>query len=142
MDEEAAYARLFKQSRRTAEAAGITWRLSFSDFVDTWAPRWHERIPKRLQLSRLGYQGAYEIGNVRVDTRAAHVAEQHANRKRARAIEPVDASNEFWASATSEQITLARKALETHPMYEGLAAQSIGITVQSLRTLLKMINKC
>jgi hypothetical protein len=137
-DDHAQYQRLFRITRSAAERGGITWRLSLEDFIELWRPHWLRRREGRLQLSRVGYAGAYEKGNVRVDTRANHVREQHALAQRQRGEWPsmVRRLDVLWNTATPEQIALARAALDRYKQFEGIAADSLGLSVQSFRILL------
>jgi hypothetical protein len=73
--------RLFRATRASAERVGIVWRLSLQEFSELWRPHWDERKQKRLILARSGYAGAYESGNVSVDTRSNHVYAQHLRRR-------------------------------------------------------------
>ena len=61
----------FTRSRAAAEHRGIVWRLTFEEFVDLWAPHWHNQ--ESMELCRTGDLGPYEVGNVRVDTREANL---------------------------------------------------------------------
>jgi hypothetical protein len=74
--------RSFRATRSSAERVGIVWRLSLEEFTDLWRPHWQDR--KDLLLARLGYTGVYEIGNVKVDTRSAHVKLQQARKREER----------------------------------------------------------
>jgi hypothetical protein len=140
MDYKQEMLKLFRTTRSAAERAGYTWRLSFDDFVELWQPHWTERRSRQLQLSRNGYAGAYERDNVRVDTRSNHVRDQHARQKSQRQLWPSVVRNisALWDTATAEQIALARESLSRYAGHEGIAADSLGISVQGFRILLSM----
>lgn len=135
---QAEYKRLFRTARSRAERAGITWRLALDDFIALWEPHWAERRSRRLQLNRNGYAGAYERGNVRVDTQANHVRDQHARQRADRGLYATMRTEltTLWETATPQQIELAHQALKQCAGSEAVAALSLGLNVTSFRILL------
>lgn len=66
----------FKAARSSAEARGIAWRLTYEEWLSLWLPYEDQlRNGEKLHLCRYQDQGAYELGNVRVDTAKANLQE-------------------------------------------------------------------
>lgn len=57
---------------------GIAFRLTFAQWWKLWGPHYEQRGTKvgQMCMCRTGDQGAYEVGNVRIDTVAANAAER------------------------------------------------------------------
>lgn len=53
--------------RNTAKERGIAFNLTFAEWWNLWKDHWNER-GKSMCMCRTGDTGAYEIGNVRIDT--------------------------------------------------------------------------
>jgi hypothetical protein len=54
------------------------WRLTIEEYVAMWAPRWRDRRAQKLVLLRVDEAGAYEVGNVYIDTRTNQIKRQWA----------------------------------------------------------------
>jgi hypothetical protein len=54
------------------------WRLTLDQYVAMWAPRWRDRRRDNLVLLRVDESGAYEVGNVYIDTRTNQIKRQWA----------------------------------------------------------------
>lgn len=67
----------FHANRIQAGKRGIEWKLSFDDWWTIWEPHYHLRGHGhgKMNLCRSGDQGAYEVGNVRIDTFQANMKE-------------------------------------------------------------------
>lgn len=53
-------------------ARGIACNLTLDQWWALWAPHWPRRLLDDLCLCRTADTGAYSLGNVRIDTRAAN----------------------------------------------------------------------
>jgi len=62
----------YTTQRRGARARGVTFLLTFDEWLSVWEP-----YPDRsgLVMCRTGDKGPYQIGNVRIDTRANNTKE-------------------------------------------------------------------
>jgi hypothetical protein len=72
----------FNRLSGDARRRGVDWRLSFEAFVEVWRPHWRGRWELHLVLTRNDYAGCWELGNVRIDTRAHQVSAQQAFKKK------------------------------------------------------------
>lgn len=78
----------FRVSRARALRKGATWNLTFDEYRALWpAHSWIGRRRAGRLLSLIDPAGAYELGNVCINSRADRTREQHA---RARAKINVD----------------------------------------------------
>lgn len=57
----------YNQHRNTAKERGIVFSLTSREWWNLWESHWEER-GKSTCMCRTGDTGAYEIGNVRIDT--------------------------------------------------------------------------
>lgn len=73
--------RAFYRQRHNASVRGIAFSLTFEQWWALWEPHWGERGRKGHEkcMCRTGDQGAYEAGNVRIDTNRANHQEFLAN---------------------------------------------------------------
>jgi len=72
----------YKAHKASAKQRGIPFRLSFADWWRLWIGRWDERCAgAKLCMCRTDDRGAYEPGNVRIDTRAGNNADRARLRK-------------------------------------------------------------
>ena len=67
--------RAFLRHRRSADKRCIPFRLTYEEWWSVWAPHWNSRASLDLDMCRTNDQGAYELGNVRIDTHAANMNE-------------------------------------------------------------------
>jgi hypothetical protein len=74
--------REYERKKAQADHYNIEWRLSFEEFVELWRPHWMDRARQNLMLCRLNDSGAYDVGNVKFDTRANHMRDWQARRRR------------------------------------------------------------
>jgi hypothetical protein len=73
--------REFRRMRRGAEFRGSQWLLTLDEFIEVWGNQWRDKRRLNLVLCRNGYKGPWAIGNVRIDTRANQVRDQHDRRR-------------------------------------------------------------
>jgi hypothetical protein len=68
----------YQNHRGAAKRRGIEFRLTFEQWWQLWEPYWAMRGPRRGQyvMARTDDAGAYELGNVRIDTTGGNHAEQ------------------------------------------------------------------
>lgn len=74
----------FLRQRAHAERRGIPFRLTFEEWWSVWEPHWARRDKEHLDMCRMRDLGAYELGNVRIDTHEANTAERVRERLIAR----------------------------------------------------------
>lgn len=67
----------FNSNKHNAISRGIEWNLTFDEWWALWKPYYHLRGhgKGKMNLCRDADQGAYEVGNVRIDTFSANMAE-------------------------------------------------------------------
>ncbi len=73
---EAAY----QTHKSKAASRGIEFKLTFDEWSSLWEEHWENRGcsgANSLQMCRLNDEGAYEVGNVRIDTLSNNVKEAH-----------------------------------------------------------------
>lgn len=58
----------YKAHREQASQRGIEFKLTFDEWWGLWKPHWQPVLAGKLCMCRTNDQGAYEIGNVRIDT--------------------------------------------------------------------------
>ena len=68
--------RAFYRHRANAESQGKVFRLTLAEWWSLWAPHWPERRKRKYCMCRTGDIGAYEIGNVRIDTQRGNSRER------------------------------------------------------------------
>lgn len=56
--------------KHRAKQSGIEFKLSFEEWWNLWEPHWHERGIGGKVMCRANDEGAYELGNVRIDTQS------------------------------------------------------------------------
>jgi hypothetical protein len=73
----------YMQQVAGAEARGIDFRLTFDQWWELWEPHYKMRGNKKGQMCmcRLHDEGAYEVGNVRIDYLKANIAEAGMGRR-------------------------------------------------------------
>lgn len=54
--------------KTNAAGRGIEFKLTFEEWWSVWEPHWQENIHGIKCMCRTGDKGAYELGNVRIDT--------------------------------------------------------------------------
>ncbi len=70
----------YETHKRKAATRGIKFKLTFEEWFGLWEEHWNKRgasKPSSLQMCRLNGEGAYELGNVRIDTQSNNVREAH-----------------------------------------------------------------
>lgn len=62
--------RKFLNHRGQAKQRGIEFKMTFDEWWEIWRPHWHNRGNKvgQFGMCRTMDKGAYEVGNVRIDT--------------------------------------------------------------------------
>ena len=72
--------RAYSQQHKNAKNRGIEWNLRWKEWWDIWAPYWENRgrHDGELVMCRNGDKGAYEVGNVRIDTMNNNSSEARA----------------------------------------------------------------
>ena len=76
---------VFKYRKQAANAKkrGVEFNLTFDEWWDLWADHWEERGKGSDQycMCRTNDEGAYEVGNVRIDTCRNNILESNAIRR-------------------------------------------------------------
>lgn len=60
----------FLTHRSHAKQRGIEFKMTFEEWWEIWKPHWHNRGTRvgQFMMCRTMDKGAYEVGNVRIDT--------------------------------------------------------------------------
>jgi hypothetical protein len=66
----------YNAQKQTAKWRGVEFNMTFDEWWSVWEPHWDRREQEDLCMCRTGDKGAYEVGNVRIDTRVNNVKEQ------------------------------------------------------------------
>lgn len=56
--------------KHRAKQCGINFNITFEDWWELWQPHWGQRGIGGMVMCRFNDEGAYEVGNVRIDTQA------------------------------------------------------------------------
>lgn len=67
--------------KHRAKQSGIPFNFTFAEWWLLWKPHWEERGLGNLVMCRKEDQGAYELGNVRIDSQANNNREAHELRR-------------------------------------------------------------
>ncbi|MNL17341.1 hypothetical protein D3C87_1384300 [compost metagenome] len=65
----------FKAHKESAKQRGIEFKLTFDEWWVLWKPHWKDKLQGELCMCRNEDKGAYELGNVRIDTWANNIRE-------------------------------------------------------------------
>lgn len=126
----------FNAQRYQANRRGIDFRLKYDEWFALWEPHWDRRETDNLVMCRTGDTGAYELGNVRIDTQGNNLLEQSALCK-ARANAAKKACVKSLTQLTNEyQIGLIKQALELENFNVTNASLRLGISFRRLRYLI------
>lgn len=71
----------YVQHKHRAKQSNVAFNLSFRDWLNIWGDKYSERGLGKLVMCRNSDQGAYEVGNVRIDTQANNNREAHNLRR-------------------------------------------------------------
>ena len=66
----------YKGHRSNAKTRGIPFNLTFDEWWSLWEPHWKQRGTEKA-MCRTEDAGAYEVGNVRIDTYSNNAKEYH-----------------------------------------------------------------
>lgn len=58
----------YKAHKENATQRGVEFKLTFEEWWDVWKPHWKEVRQGVVCMCRFNDEGAYELGNVRIDT--------------------------------------------------------------------------
>ena len=75
--------RVFDRQRANAKQRGVEFKMTFEQWSELWGARLDERGVRlgQLVMCRNGDAGAYEAGNVRIDTNSGNMKEHHMLRR-------------------------------------------------------------
>lgn len=81
----------YSDHKKRARSRGIPFLLTFSEWWNIWesSGKWEERGTHGYVMCRTGDLGAYEVGNVRVDTFLNNIKESHGTGGKARSLSKV-----------------------------------------------------
>ena len=71
----------FVNHKKNARKLGVEFVMSFEEWWTIWEPHWDGRGLGKLVMCRTGDEGAYEVGNVRIDSQSNNAKEQQDVRK-------------------------------------------------------------
>lgn len=125
---------VFLQARASAERRGIPWRLTFDEWWRIWEPHWSRRANEYLAMCRTGDKGAYEVGNVRIDTQDANTEEyrQACARRNARAESAQLLTGTFDARVARFERRILHTAIRKYGTLTA-AAKALGMTFRAMR---------
>lgn len=63
--------------KKNSRARGVEFLLTFDEWWCIWQPHWEGRGKGKLVMCRDGDEGAYQVGNVRIDTQSNNAIEYH-----------------------------------------------------------------
>ncbi len=132
--------RVFLSARAGAEKRGIPWRLTFDEWWSVWAPHWERRANEQLALCREADKGAYELGNVRVDTQQANTNDFKVFRGLVRAgavLDQIERGTTFADRVARFERRLLRAALRRYGT-KTAAALALGMTFRAFRYRVKL----
>ena len=69
----------FGQHKSSTKQRGIEFLFTFEEWWAIWEPHWHQRggLGHEMCMCRTNDEGAYEAGNVRIDTNVNNIKERH-----------------------------------------------------------------
>lgn len=67
----------YTDHKHRAKQSGVEFKLTYEEWWEIWEPHWEGRGLGGLVMCRYGDNGAYEVGNVRIDTQANNNREAH-----------------------------------------------------------------
>ena len=65
----------FAVHKRNALRRGVKFNMSFDEWWSLWEKHWEGRGTHGLMMCRTRDAGAYEVGNVRIDTKSSNASE-------------------------------------------------------------------
>ena len=71
----------FVEHKKNARLRGVEFVMSFDEWWTIWEPHWEGRGVGKLVMCRTGDKGAYEVGNVRIDSQSNNAKEYYHVRK-------------------------------------------------------------
>jgi hypothetical protein len=73
---------IWLQQRNQAQWRGETWQIPFDTWLALWQHLWHLRGRRRgcVCMSRIDWDGAWEISNVEIVPREVHTRQQREHR--------------------------------------------------------------
>tara|TARA_R110000744_G_C19210381_1_gene545978 strand:+ start:151 stop:447 length:297 start_codon:yes stop_codon:yes gene_type:complete len=74
----------YNSHKNKAKTRGVGFKLTFDEWLSVWGNNLHKmgNLSGSLQMCRTSDTGAYEIGNVRLDTTANNQREAHNLRRK------------------------------------------------------------
>lgn len=66
--------------KKNARVKGIPFLLSFEEWWTLWHKHWEDRGQGKLVMCREGDSGAYEVGNVRIDSQSNNAKEYYMDK--------------------------------------------------------------
>lgn len=80
-DQQRAYDRSpkgrYAAHKKNAKRRGVDFLITYEEWRDVWLGHWENRGQGKSVMCRTGDTGAYELGNVRIDTQSNNAKEQH-----------------------------------------------------------------
>jgi len=68
----------YSKQKEHAKTRGIGFNLTFDEWWELWQPHYAERGQGGLMMCRTNDEGAYELGNVRIDTHRNNIKERNS----------------------------------------------------------------
>lgn len=130
--------------RNGAKARGIEFKLSFDDWWDIWAPHWGRKKAELLQMCRTRDQGAYELGNVRIDTPEGNARDRSIDtyQPKYRQFEIVLPVGQTLPERVARfEARILRRALKAHHYNQTATAATLGISFRAIRYAIRKYSK-
>lgn len=127
--------KLFRAHRSSAESRNIPFRLTFAEWFTLWEPYWPaKQLGALLHMCRNGDTGAYEVGNVRIDTSTGNAADRS---KESYQRQPYNLRMPTGKTLPDRvgrlEVRAMRKALAATQWNMSAAARLLGITFRAMR---------
>ena len=127
--------KIFRAHRSSAETRGIPFRLTFTEWFAVWQPYWPaKQLGALLHMCRTGDTGAYEVGNVRIDTPIGNAADRS---KESYQRQPYNLRMPTGKTLPDRvgrlEVRAIRKALAATHWNMSAAARRLGITFRAMR---------
>jgi hypothetical protein len=127
--------KIFRAHRSSAESRGIPFRLTFAEWFAVWKPYWPaKQLGAALHMCRNGDSGAYELGNVRIDTPTGNAADRSKESYQRQPYELRMPTGKTLPDRIGRlEVRAMRKALAAAQWNMTAAARLLGITFRAMR---------
>lgn len=125
----------YRSHKSSAERRGIPFLLTLGEWMSVWAPHWERRETENLSMCRTGDKGAYELGNVRIDTQKENFRERSAIVKQLSMAASASCVTPLPRMIDSYEKDVVIQAIDSEGGHLTNASKRLGITFRQLRYL-------